>query len=499
MINLIEYTKSIDTIGLEKTWDNILEDFLYTDNSIYISDSLGELYEIGLAHLDKIEKKELGKYFTPNDVATVMAQYFIDLSGSGIADVGCGTGNLVMAVLRSLDRNMVDNLIKNKKIILYDIDPIAVKIAIHRIAKEFDTLALNSIESKIGDFLDKHTNINVDYKVISNPPYGQVSNIPSNWSSSVLHNNKELYTRFIEKIISQSIASVIITPHSFMHASVYYPLRLKLSEKSGKIFSFDNVPGNIFNGRKHGIFNTNNANSVRAAITITDNQKEKGYLISSFIRFKNNERELILNQDYLEKQLSLKKQVLGDNQKIFYKVDGQLEDLQKTWFNRANNYKVAHLLSNGISTYSCYIPNTCRYFTVCSYNRLRRAGQATLNAKDENARILLYALFNSSFAYWYYRMCDGGIVYPTSLMYNIPLINIPIESELWIKLKAVVTQMNHKEAEYYVYKTNAGNVQQNIKFPDEFRRNLNSIFLEFLGFSDLLYLLETIHKNSVSE
>lgn len=71
-------------------------------------------------------------------------------------------------------------------------------------------------------------------------------------------------------------------------------LRRKMDEIGGTIFSFDNVPGNIFKGKKYGIFNSNTANSTRAAITILDPHK-KGYLVSPFIRFKTEDRTAILN------------------------------------------------------------------------------------------------------------------------------------------------------------------------------------------------------------
>ena len=64
---------------------------------------------------------------------------------------------------------------------------------------------------------------------------------------------------------------------------------------NGFIVSFDNVPGNIFCGRKHGIFNTNTANSVRASITVLKKDDAlKGFKVSPLIRFKNEEREKLL-------------------------------------------------------------------------------------------------------------------------------------------------------------------------------------------------------------
>ena len=74
-----------------------------------------------------------------------------------------------------------------------------------------------------------------------------------------------------------------------------------MNDYNGFVVSFDNVPGNIFNGRKHGIFNTNTANSVRAAITVLNSsEQKKGFRISPMIRFKNEERKNLLKCDVLE-------------------------------------------------------------------------------------------------------------------------------------------------------------------------------------------------------
>ena len=78
----------------------------------------------------------------------------------------------------------------------------------------------------------------------------------------------------MEKIIASKNAAVIITPHSFLGGDSFKSLRKELNEEGGYIFAFDNVPGNIFNGKKFGIFNSNEANSTRAAITIINPQSK---------------------------------------------------------------------------------------------------------------------------------------------------------------------------------------------------------------------------------
>ena len=67
MNTIQDYHDSLDEIGLKKTWDIILNDIF--PNDFFSEDRLGGLYEDGLAHSNKIEKKAMGKYYTPIDVA----------------------------------------------------------------------------------------------------------------------------------------------------------------------------------------------------------------------------------------------------------------------------------------------------------------------------------------------------------------------------------------------------------------------------------------------
>ena len=73
MTTLQEYHSLIDEIGLAEAWDYILSTFF--PNEFFTSDHLGGLYEDGLAYENKIEKKAMGKYYTPIDIAEVMAKY----------------------------------------------------------------------------------------------------------------------------------------------------------------------------------------------------------------------------------------------------------------------------------------------------------------------------------------------------------------------------------------------------------------------------------------
>ena len=144
-----------------------------------------------------------------------------------------------------------------------------------------------------------------------------------------MQSSKELYSAIMEKILTGSNASVIISPYSFLGGSKFYELRKIMNSYNGFIISFDNVPGNIFNGKKHGVFNSNASNSVRASITVTqNNDNKKGYRCSGLIRFKNTERAELLNPTTLETTLS-DYQIINESHTQYIKCFPQLDSLYK--------------------------------------------------------------------------------------------------------------------------------------------------------------------------
>ena len=85
MTTLQEYHSLIEEMGLANAWNHILSNIF--PNEFFIPDHLGGLYEDGLAYENKIEKKAMGKYYTPIDVAEVMAKYLLELPGKNICDL----------------------------------------------------------------------------------------------------------------------------------------------------------------------------------------------------------------------------------------------------------------------------------------------------------------------------------------------------------------------------------------------------------------------------
>ncbi|WP_029513330.1 N-6 DNA methylase [Mycoplasmopsis primatum] len=494
-----KYHKMIDTLGLAKTWDIILDSLPNKSsesnmNKLLAFQNLGELYEIGLAHTNKIEKKDMGKYYTPYDVSVVMAQLLLENKIDTIADVGCGTGNLIIEVLKLIKQNKgIDPIefIKSKKLYLFDSDPIAMKICLKKIDILFGTQISNQINSLTGDFLNKKFNLPAGVSVITNPPYAVIKKLNPNHSiDDIVVQSKDLYASFINKIMNYCNNAVIVSPQSYLVADKFSKLREKMTENfEGEIFSFDNVPGTLFNGRKHGIFNTNNANGVRASITSLKRKtqsKNSGFKLTHLIRFRTSQRKDIINLDFLRSKLGTEIQKLNKPLKAFKELEPMIREVKK---EKAYLYD---LMENDIqkqkNEYKLYVSTSARYFVVASKKIMKRKGYFIIYGKDQDSFDLLYSLLNSSYAYMWWRFIDGGILLTKKI-----ICSIPYNKSLFDKINQVeqiISQMINNESKFVTYKVNAGEKQESIKFPDKYRQYINEIL--FPQYAEFMKLL---HKN----
>lgn len=500
--NLEKYKNDIIEDGIENTWTQICNFVLRNSKNIpkfLHPDNFGELYEIALALQDKNLKKQSGQYYTPKDVSIVMSTWLLKQDGENICDVGCGTGNLILTYLELLGKNEATKLIKEGKLHLYDFDKIALLICRTSIALHYGSELFYHINSHYCDFLDNDITLPENSKVISNPPYSQIKKVSLKWKTTrVLNETKEYYSCFMEKIFSQAVSAVIISPFTFLSGEKYFSLRELMCENgNGFIVNFDNVPGNIFNGRKHGTFNTNIANSVRASITVFKKHDIlKGFRISPLIRFKNSERMKILDANLLTNLLPENGQIISKTERKFKKVSKELSSIFDKYLEKSN-FSLKHFLSDKPTGYLIDMPNTCRYFTTASSRKLNRGGSFLLYLNDQNVYDFIYCLINSSFAYWWWRVYDGGITYPLSLLKSLPIpFNLLKEQDfLWFKETAAYLKEN--ENSYLIQKMNAGSIQENIKFPEEIRKKINIKILELLKFKKTdADKLTQIHANN---
>ena len=498
--DLIKYISDVENNGLKKTW-SIICDFVLNSDCIpeFLNvNNFGELYEIGLATEDKILKKKSGQYYTPDDVANVMATWLIECKEEVVCDVACGTGKLILTYLKLIGYENARKLISSGNLYLYDFDKTALMICKTIITVLYGKDISNHIHDIAGDFLDKNINLPGNCKVISNPPYAHIYSICDGWEiTETIKSTKEYYSAFMEKVFKQSRSTVIITPFSFISGNKFLSLRKLMCDSGyGYVVAFDNVPGNIFCGRKHGIFNTNTANSVRAAITVFHQSAENhGFKVSSLIRFKNEEREKLLNGDILKENLSDNFQIIDESNKVFKKVSKNLNETFVYW-SKKSNLCLNDCISKQETEFFLDIPNTCRYFTTASSKKLKRTGSISLYIMNKEYYDFIYCLINSSFAYWWWRIFDGGITYPYGLLTSIPIPFDLLTIEDKKFFNDIRNEMNLKEREYIVTKMNAGEIQENIKFPEEYRIKINNRILKILDVDATSSIFDEVHSNT---
>lgn len=497
---LAQYKIDIDDKGFKSVWSEILEycNSHDTKNTLLDIYNFGDLYETGLAHVNKEDKKEQGIYYTPTDVADILSNYLKELKGENVCDICCGTGNLIISYLDKIGKIEALNLIKGGRLFLYDLDELALEICRTSIGILYGIEYIDNIHCIKGDFLDKSIHIPKNSKVISNPPYFKIKEILENWDiTTIIKDSKEFYSAFMEKIVKESETCVIITPFSFIGSEKFYSLRTFLNNYNGFILSFDNVPGNIFRGKKHGVFNTNTSNAVRASITVVENKEGvKGFKISPLIRFSTSEREKLLTNKMLNNFISNKYQVITKENKKYYKCFNELLPVFKKW-NEYSSKTFKSLLSKEPTDYVLSMPKTCRYFVSATSKDLKRTGKITLYFKDKESYEYAYCLLNSSFAYLYWRIYEGAITFSDGLLKSMPIFLSILNDDQKKEIHNVVSKMIGEEDNYLVYKKNASEMQENVKFPKEYRDTLNTILIDIFDIKYDIKEFDIIHSNSV--
>jgi len=498
--NLIEnytlenYKSDIARNTLYDTWNKIFSYLRSSEEKTADVSGIGSLYEYGLAECDKQQKKISGQYYTPDDTAAVMAKWFDSLEGKNICDVACGTGQLILTYLKIAGKEKARKILSEGRVYLYDSDNTALEICKSTILYLYGNEYEDKINIRCGDFLDKNVKLPEDCKVIANPPYSAVGEIPDNWDKTEIQTGtKELYSCFMEKILKQSKSSVIISPYSFLGGKKFFGLRMLLNKSGGFIVAFDNVPATIFCGKKHGIFNSNTSNSVRAAITVADSTgKSRGFRVSPLIRFKSAERNELLNNIVLESFLPDDRQLISDKNPMYCKCHKNLTKVLKSWQIMSKKSLGDYIIKNG--KFTLFMPNTCRYYTTASDKELNRSGQIILNFADKDIFNYVFCMINSSFAYWHWRLYDGGITYPKNLLLSMPVFFDKLTSGDKIFFENCTKEMLSNAKDYIITKNNVG-VQENIKYPKACRDMLNNRLLTILKASADSRDFDIIHSN----
>ena len=148
--------------------------------------------------------------------------------------------------------------------------------------------------------------------------------------------------------------------------------------------------------------------------------------------------------------------------------------------------------------YILAMPNTCRYFTTASNHAFNRKGQIILSLNDKKVFDFVFCFINSSFAYWHWRLYDGGITYPKSLLMSLPMFYDKLTEKDKTFFTKVAEEMISTERYYIVQKNNVG-LQENIKYPRVYRDKINKKILEILNIDTDEEIFDIIHSNMALE
>lgn len=498
-----DFNRVLDKFGLEKAWYSVLATHLdklcRTDLRYILQEkefknveiqshnfldglSVGEisvLYEYSLAYVDHNKRKKEGQYFTPDDVAKVMAKKAQTFPKNKIwIDPCSGVGNLSFWLINN-QKNREDFLKNN--IYLIDRDKLALFIAQFILAVNFqknDPRFFKNIQSRfvVADFLLSNNLPAHDYAIL-NPPYVLVGPDVRFETSSA----RDLYAYFLERVIKTSTGFVSITPQTFTNGQKFNSLRKLLLNNftNLEIYCFDNVPDNIFRGIKFGSKNTNTANSTRAGIIVARrNGNKKKFRITPLLRWRVKERQKLL--DSVDGFLT--ETELGED--IFPKIQKDLLPFYN--FAKKQEKTLLRLVSPRPTKFRLIVPSTPRYFISAVKFKIARTSFRTLYFCNEKDMNIAYLLLNSSYMYWWWRVNDGGMTISEKTLMSLPIIKgIPVINNL-------VSKIELSEKTNRVYKRNAGKDSENVKHDPSLVREITKRL-----FPSFAHALEFVHNNSV--
>lgn len=433
------------------------------------------LYEYLLAHVSHDDRKASGQFFTPDDVAQFMAGLAAEFEpGERWIDPCCGVGNLsywLAAAQEDPERFVRDQLV------LVDSDPLALLSARILLTLAFERSEIGLFErlSARSHHLDSLIDELPEFDfAIMNPPYVVVPADRSFRSG----NSRDLYAYFLERMILHGRGFVAITPQSFTGGRKFRELRVLLLEHVSRfdIFCFDNVPDNIFRGIKFGSQNSNRVNSTRAAVTVARRDGVIRRRITPLLRWRAAERGTMFSNahEYLAP--------LVEDAASFRKIDPALLDFYKE-VSRADR-TIGDMLSPS-GAYTLTVGSTPRYYVSAVERPINRRGMHILRFATQVDRDIAYIVLNSSLAYWWWRIHDGGITLNRGVLRAVPIPRgLSVSGDL-------LEALRESERANLVVKRNAGQDQENVKHPESLVRRLNHLVAPHAADS-----LTGVHQNS---
>ena len=258
------------------------------------ADRLGILYtqQVSLKH-----KKEKGQFFTPTQIAELMASYCdVTKTKIRILDPGCGTAILTCALIEHLIK--INNEIEVIDLVAYETDPDLISFSQKTLNYIKNWLLERGIHFRyllhIHDFiLDNAKALKSNYKaetfdiIISNPPYFKISKNDEKAISAkeLISGQPNIYSIFMgisAKLLSENGELIFITPRSFASGNYFKAFR----ELFFNTVQIDKI--HLFNSRK----DTFNRDSVLQETVVIKAIREKinpnkNVLVSSSIGIKD--------------------------------------------------------------------------------------------------------------------------------------------------------------------------------------------------------------------
>ena len=302
-----------------------------------------------------------------------------------------------------------------------------------------------------------------DY-VLMNPPYVVV---PRDDRFADTAEARDLYAYFLERLGKLARKGVVaITPQSYTSGRKFAGLRRMLVRRfeAMDIYCFDNVPDNVFRGVKFGSQNTNQVNSTRAAVLVAlvgIPAAPRRHRITPLLRWRAHEREALFAtaDDFLA-------DLQPDELRAFPKVGAALVPLHRAMV--ACTTTIGDLAVPGPTAYPLDVPVTPRYFLSAVKRVLDRGHAHRLFFATADDRDRAYVVLNSSLAYWWWRVYEGGITLSKTI-----LASVPVPPPAGAVDSALVHALEISEGENVVVKRNAGRPNENVKHPWRLLRDLN--------------------------
>ena len=225
------------------------------------------------------------------------------------------------------------------------------------------------------------------------------------------------------------------------------------------------MPSCLFNGRKHGIFNTNRVNSTRAAIIEAESELAgTGYVVSPLIRWRAAERERLFDASRAAVAESRNVQSGGAPWR-------KLPDALVSLFDSLSDSATIGDIASADGKFALTIPASIRYYVTASFRDLSRSSKHVLHFDTEDAANAAYVALNSNLAYAFWRAYDGGITITSSLLSRIPVPSVDasgdfIDSEIGKRIGERAEELWAMEDSCVSVKMNAGKPNENIKFGD---------------------------------